>query len=96
MAMADRLELLELGDDVLYFDEPCPPRVAAQIGDQILHSVLAVRGREGWSAPWTRRPRRRTSPSRRVDPVHEILLKHHGGHDAGYNPNEHLHVQPSA
>ena len=29
--MADRLELLELGDDVLYFDEPCPPRVAAQI-----------------------------------------------------------------
>lgn len=29
--MADRLELLELSDDVLYFDEPCPPRVAAQI-----------------------------------------------------------------
>ena len=29
--MADRLELLELGDDVIYFDEPCPPRVAAQI-----------------------------------------------------------------
>ncbi|MCM8611871.1 hypothetical protein [Accumulibacter sp.] len=29
--MADRLELLEPGDDVLYFDEPCPPRVAAQI-----------------------------------------------------------------
>ena len=29
--MADRHELLELGDDVLYFDEPCPPRVAAQI-----------------------------------------------------------------
>jgi hypothetical protein len=31
MAMADRLELLEPGDDVLYFDEPCQPRVAAQI-----------------------------------------------------------------
>ena len=29
--MASRLELLELGDDVLYFDEPCPPGVAAQI-----------------------------------------------------------------
>ncbi len=29
--MANRLELLELGDDVLYYDEPCPPAVAAQI-----------------------------------------------------------------
>jgi hypothetical protein len=29
--VADRLELLELGDDVLYFDEPCPAIVAAQI-----------------------------------------------------------------
>ncbi len=31
MAVADRLELMELGDDVLYYDEPCPPDVAAQI-----------------------------------------------------------------
>lgn len=35
--MATRLELLELGDDALYFDEPCPPAVAAQIDSAAHH-----------------------------------------------------------
>ena len=32
MAVADGLDLLELGEDGLYFDEPCPPEVDALIG----------------------------------------------------------------
>lgn len=35
--MANRLELLELGNDALYFDEPCPPAVAAQIDSAARH-----------------------------------------------------------
>lgn len=42
MAVADRLELLELGDDALYFDEPCPTVVAAQIDAAARHYGEAV------------------------------------------------------